>query len=458
VAGLREESDKGALGMNEQELSLPEILFKTIHHFVPKFFDALKAVPDPRNPDFITYPLEEELLIGVIVFLLKLQSRRNLKFELNTPEFIQNLYGVTKMFFYDKKIPETIPHGDTLNYVLKKIPPEHLEPIRAVILQALLRKKCLEDQRLFNLYYPVAVDGTGCWLFRTKHCEHCLTRVSSSGQTLYYHPVLEAKLVCPNGLACSIATEFIENPEELKLKKQDCELKAFYRLSHKLKAKFPQLRICLLLDALYAAEPVFQRCQENHWRYLITFKPGHMSATYKEYESLKKISPENKWVVNQKGMIQQTFHWVNDINFQNRSLNAFECQEIQMDTKTLFVFLTNFNVDKDNVQSLSYFGRCRWKIENEGFNVQKNGGYGLEHAFSLNNNAMKNFYLLMQIAHIFNQLIEKGSLLANRICKTIGSLRVLSKKLLASLTEKCIDFQRLEKILQNRIQIRFNSS
>ena len=24
-------------------------------------------------------------------------------------------------------------------------------------------------------------------------------------------------------------------------------------------------------------------------------------------------------------------------------------------------------------------GRLRWKIENEGFNVQKNGGFGLEH-------------------------------------------------------------------------------
>lgn len=445
--------------MNEEELSLPEVLFKTIHHFAPGFFDALKAVPDPRNRDFITYPLGEELFLGVLMFLLKLRSRRNLKFELNTPEFIQNLLGITRILSPDQKLPDTIPHGDTLNYVLKKIPPQYLEPLRTVILRALLRKKCLEDQRLFNLYYGVAVDGTGCWTFRTRHCNHCLTRKdSSSGQIFYYHPVLEAKLVCPNGLAFSIATEFIENPEELKLKKQDCELKAFYRLRQKLKTQFPQLRICLLLDALYATESVFQYCQTNHWRYLITFKPGHMSATYKEYESLKKMSPETELVLKQNGQLQQTFRWINGIDFKNRSLNAFECQEKQNDKNTLFAFLTNFNVDREKVQSLSPFGRCRWKIENEGFNVQKNGGYGLEHAFSLNNNAIKNFYLLMQIAHIFNQLIEKGSLLANRIRKTIGSLRVLSKKLLASLTEKCIDFQRLRILLQDRIQIRFNST
>ena len=389
---------------------------------------------------------------------LKLQARRNIKFALNTPEFIQNLQGIANIFFPNQKIPDTLPHGDTLNYVFKKIHTKHLEPLRIIILQALLRKKCLEEQRLFNLYYAVAVDGTGCLTFSTQHCDHCLTRKNSStGQTLYYHPVLEAKLVCPNGLAFSMATEFIENPEELKLEKQDCELKAFYRLADKLKAKFPQLRICLLLDALYAAEPVFQRCKQNHWRYLITFKPGKMSATYQEYEALKKITPEHKLVIKKKNG-QQIFRWVNEIDYQDRSLNALECQDEHEDQTTLFVFLTNFEIDAQKIQSLTTYGRCRWKIENEGFNVQKNGGYGLEHAFSLNNNAMKNFYLLMQIAHIFNQLIEKGNLLAERIRKTIGSLRVLSKKLWASLTEKCIDLQRLKDLLQMRIQIRFDSS
>ena len=50
----------------------------------------------------------------------------------------------------------------------------------------------------------------------------------------------------------------------------------------------------------------------------------------------------------------------------------------------------------------------RWKIENEGFNNQKNGGYNLQHKFSRTSfNASKNYYQLLQIADIINQLVYK---------------------------------------------------
>ncbi|MGA2496349.1 MAG: hypothetical protein ABSH20_01325, partial [Tepidisphaeraceae bacterium] len=39
----------------------------------------------------------------------------------------------------------------------------------------------------------------------------------------------------------------------------------------------------------------------------------------------------------------------------------------------LFAWLTNWSVDSETVVALANFGRCRWKIENEGFNIQKNG-------------------------------------------------------------------------------------
>jgi hypothetical protein len=80
--------------------------------------------------------------------------------------------------------------------------------------------------------------------FEERHCEYCLTKKLKNGTTLYYHPVLEAKLVTSNGFAISIMTEFIENRDP-EATKQDCELKAFYRLADRLKARFPRLAICL---------------------------------------------------------------------------------------------------------------------------------------------------------------------------------------------------------------------
>jgi hypothetical protein len=44
----------------------------------------------------------------------------------------------------------------------------------------------------------------------------------------------------------------------------------------------------------------------------------------------------------------------------------------------------------------------RWKIENEGFNVQKRGGYELEHAYTNHPNSAKVFYFLLQIAATTN--------------------------------------------------------
>ena len=48
----------------------------------------------------------------------------------------------------------------------------------------------------------------------------------------------------------------------------------------------------------------------------------------------------------------------------------------------------------------------RWKIENQGFNDQKNQGYQLGHKFSETSfNALQNYYQCLQIAHLINQLV-----------------------------------------------------
>jgi hypothetical protein len=63
-------------------------------------------------------------------------------------------------------------------------------------------------------------------------------------------------------------------------------------------------------------------------------------------------------------------------------------------------------LNKNNAQQIANKGgRLRWKIENEGFNVPKNNGYEMEHAYSKNQNGLRIFYILMQIAYIITQLI-----------------------------------------------------
>ena len=64
-------------------------------------------------------------------------------------------------------------------------------------------------------------------------------------------------------------------------------------------------------------------------------------------------------------------------------------------------------------------GRGRWKIENKGFNEQKNGIYDIEHLNSKNYNAIKNHYLITQIADIIMRLYLSWSPVLKKIGESI---------------------------------------
>lgn len=100
----------------------------------------------------------------------------------------------------------------------------------------------------------------------------------------------------------------------------------------------------------------------------------------------------------------------------------------------------------------------RWTIENEGFNVQKRGGYGLEHAYTTNPSSAKVFYFLLQIAHLLAQLLSKGDLLQQIFPDGLGSEKNLAFRLLEAWRNARFTQANLESALQRRFQIRFDSS
>ena len=69
----------------------------------------------------------------------------------------------------------------------------------------------------------------------------------------YHLDVLEAKIYLEESIVCSIASEFIENSEEVWKRyqrmgeeqfKQDCEIKVFRQLAAKIKKNYPGCRSC----------------------------------------------------------------------------------------------------------------------------------------------------------------------------------------------------------------------
>jgi DDE_Tnp_1-associated len=418
-------------------------------------------VQDPRDPLKILYPLDSLAFAGVMMFLCQLKARRQIGLLLRnaaSARKFQALFGV-----------KSFPHGDTLEALFCNLTTDPIQAVVSAMTETLIRNKVLYSYRILGNYFIVAVDGTGTISFSHPHCPHCLTR-TRNGKTLYYHPVLEAKLITSNGFAFSLMSEFIENPGD-KVTKQDCELKAFYRLAGRLKARFPRLPILLSLDGLFAGGPTFDLCKRHGWKFMIVLKDDDLPSVNKEFDALSTLQPENRltWRTGKGAQIKQDFRWADDLLYvdsekKEHTLFVIECLESKLDKKaekktTKFKWVTNCRVSSKNVATLSNEGgRMRWKIENEGFNVQKRGGYALEHAYTNHPNSAKIFYFLLQIAHLLAQLLYKGNLLKRDFPAGFGSAKNLAFRLLEAWRNAPTTQADITSVFQKRIQIRFDSS
>ena len=403
-----------------------------LNRYFPDFSDWLSRLKDPRK--FWTYEMEVMLMTVIMKNVFCISSMQKMTDEFIKDECVKNLctvLGVTEHEF--------LPHYVTVNEFLSKMDTGELEKLRGQMIHALLRRRKFEDARLDGEYWMVIFDATGLFHFKERHCPHCLKKVLNKGtkkeQAIYYHHVLEAKIVLGEGFIVSIGTEFIENENE-DVSKNDCETKAFRRLAGKLKKEYPRLKICVLADSLYASEPVFKCIKDNGWHFLIRYKDGSIPSVAQEYRNIRDYGGSDSLdgiiarEYPRKGKVSKKLHmeWVPEIDYRDYSLTllALEIEETSEKTgkvKNLtFQWLTDLTVNLKNASEFANAGRGRWCIENQGFNIQKNIRYDIQHADSLDYNAMKCHYLLTQIADILLQLYENGRPGIRKAKKTIKNI------------------------------------
>jgi len=225
---------------------------------------------------------------------------------------------------------------------------------------------------------------------------------------------------------------------------------------------YPRLPVCIVADGLYPNKTFFDICKINLYEYIVTFKDGNLKTVWEEVNALKDITPDN--VRNETIIVGNTkkrreYCWVNAIDYNGHKVNWIECDEIVRRIagkieKKRFVFLTSQKVTWSNVSEICQAGRLRWKIENEGFNTQKNHGYNMKHKYSrVSWPAAKNYYQCLQIGHLINMLIE---LSADFKKFKIGKMTVkkLWEGLRGFLKFQCIDKNDISALSQLRTQIR----
>ena len=130
----------------EQEAML-KAFTGTLHRFFGGWQSIFKGITDPRNLNLITYQLTGLLCTGVLMYVFRLGSRREVKFKLRGNVASQAKFGA----WFDV---DTIPHGDTLNYCFKKLDPDEVQEAVSGMVNTLIRKKVLDHWRLFVHFLP----------------------------------------------------------------------------------------------------------------------------------------------------------------------------------------------------------------------------------------------------------------------------------------------------------------
>lgn len=437
-------------------------LIQNIHHSFPDLFTRLRGIDDFRSRP--QYELAELIFGAIAIFIFKSGSRNAFN-NMNQEKFALNYYRAFRL---------KLPHSDTINIAMKIINNDELEALKSHLIKGLIQKKIFYKYRILGQYYNISVDGTSLMKINPANIAnfpHALYKVYNKGKenekTIYFINVLDAKLICNNGFCISLGTEWIENPLG-EYTKQDCELKAFIRLMKKLKKNFPRLPICIVGDGLYPNETVFEICKNNNWSWIFSFKEGNLTSIWKEAESLThhqeaksrtiigqilKKDSENKIVERE---FIKIYSWTQSIDYRGYKVSLIKLTEtVEGEIKHEFVYLSNLKPSYESIVEIANNGRLRFKIENEGFNVQKNNGYAVSHKYSESSEtATKNYYTCLQIGHMINQLLELQESIKKILIgrKTVKNLWLF---LISVLTFSELNQDDIDNFLKTKRQTRF---
>ena len=234
------------------------------------------------------------------------------------------------------------------------------------------------------------------------------------------------------------------------------------------------LPICLLLDGIYACDEVFNICGKNSWEFITVLKEDRIPTLYKSALTETRKYPQNELTIKSENKTE-TISWVRNIQYRQHKLHVIFSRKTEIlngeKTVTNNVWVTNIIPKANNVETLiNKGGKQRWKIENQGFKEQKCDGYELEHLYGEDSNAWKNYYQLLQIAHMLTQLIVYGDLCqklqeysrSENSSNPIRSFREYYNTVRNFVRRICESFRNahfseLTYVLIGKIQIRFSS-
>ncbi|MCW5211468.1 transposase [Desulfobulbus sp. TB] len=264
----------------------------------------------------------------------------------------------------------------------------------------------------------------------------CFLTFYQAIKVTYYMQVVGAAIAHPSQKeVIPLCPEIIKKQDGEQ--KMDCERNAVKRLLKKFRQDHPHLKVIVNEDAIASNAPHIEDLEKYGCHYILGVKEGEHKFLFQHVNQAVEAGDAVTVTMtdeNQKE-IKHSFRILYDmpLNKSNSDKRVTFVEYWEENTETgkvqRFTWITDLDVDKDNVYQFMRVARARWKIENETFNTLKNQGYHFSHNYGLGKrNLSEVFVFLMMLAFLVDQIQQLCCPLFKKAHKAWKSKRSLWEK------------------------------
>jgi hypothetical protein len=446
----------------------------------------LTQIPDARNQNKITYPNHSLLLWALSVFFFRQESKNALSTTISDLSIQQQ----DSFLQYLEIESSSLPKRDCVDDYLSTIDSESINDLMMHIFHWAKINKLFYNHAETILPYDsfhLGIDGFWVHRYSKPHatnecgentCPYCLPRVHNKGKedekTDWLHAFVTFMLIFPGGFQFPIyvyplkASQVDATATDKKLK-QECELLAIHKVLPELRKKLGRVAITVLLDSLYANEPVFALLELLGLSYLIVRQEDSFNSIGGKCDELDKCELYQKNYRDKKvesrsenQTVEKTAKWFNHVACGKESfVNVLRFSEVTKDTNGNIItdfhteWLSNIPIKKTNWLNLSQRGRMRGDHEDM-HNTLKNRGFAATHDYARSDpNLSLVWKLLMFAAMLILELFSFTTIA--QVAKGKRSWMKFFKDLLQQLVEISWNDISSSLILQKaKVQFRFD--
>jgi hypothetical protein len=380
-----------------------------------------ERIPDQRGSQQIKYQQHDTLMSGFAMMFFQhgslLQFQRQMKRKKQRCN-LETIFGVRQ-----------VPSDRQMREILDGVEVERVRRLLPVLFERVRRAGWAEQFKTTiptgadaGDYYTLVLDGSDYFHSTEIHCPGCLRWEEADGTEHYRHVVVGATLVrAGSHRVLPLDVEEVRNGDGVRV--QDCELTAAKRLIQRVRQEHRQMKLIVGGDDLYGHQPYVQLLQSLRLHYVLVAKPESHQELFEWVAMVERNGGGEHGTWHEGPVCQRRFFRYRMIRQVPLSaalqtyVTFVEVWETNRQGKGVYhnSWVTDLDVNAENVAVVVRIGRSRWKIENEQFNIHKNHGYHLEHNYGHGQQTLSMvFYLLNLLAFVAHTILDLGDRLYQR--------------------------------------------